>query len=195
MAIFATIDAVRASCLSMPSGNQAAGAAVRQRQATLTKPPGSLGRLETLTEWLAVWQNRALPRLGKVDVLVFAGNHGVVQQRVSALSRVGHRADGRKLFARWCGHQPACRGGRRVPASHADRTGSADEGFHHRTGYGRRRVPARRDRGLRRRAHNKRPAVPGRNGHRQHNRRGRSGGSPVRRRWRDLGGPRNGRGR
>ncbi len=49
----------------------------------LTKPPGSLGRLEELAEWLARWQARAAPRLDRVEILVFAGNHGVVARGVS----------------------------------------------------------------------------------------------------------------
>ena len=50
----------------------------------LTKPPGSLGRLEELGAWLGRWQGRPAPRLDSVHVLVFAGNHGVVAQNVSA---------------------------------------------------------------------------------------------------------------
>ena len=49
----------------------------------LTKPPGSLGRLEDAAAWLARWQGRAMPRLDRVEVLVFAGNHGVVARGVS----------------------------------------------------------------------------------------------------------------
>jgi len=59
-------------------------AAVAAREGTLTKPPGSLGRLEELVAWLAHWQGHAPPRLDRVDVLVFAGNHGVTRQGVSA---------------------------------------------------------------------------------------------------------------
>ena len=66
-----------------PPGDAAAAAAVAARQDTLTKPPGSLGRLEALVAWLARWQGRAVPRLDTVRVLVFAGNHGVVAQGVS----------------------------------------------------------------------------------------------------------------
>ncbi len=58
-------------------------AAVAARQARLTKPPGSLGRLETMVAWLAGWQRREMPRLERVEVLVFAGNHGVVARGVS----------------------------------------------------------------------------------------------------------------
>ncbi|MBW4034724.1 MAG: nicotinate-nucleotide--dimethylbenzimidazole phosphoribosyltransferase [Proteobacteria bacterium] len=75
--------AVRARCADFPPADEAAAAAVRARQATLTKPPGSLGRLEDIAAWLASWQGRAMPRLDLVEVLVFAGNHGVVAQGVS----------------------------------------------------------------------------------------------------------------
>jgi nicotinate-nucleotide--dimethylbenzimidazole phosphoribosyltransferase len=80
---FADLDALRAACLDLPAGSDSAAAAVRERQEILTKPLGSLGRLETLAAWLAKWQGRSMPRLDQVDVLVFAGNHGVTQQAVS----------------------------------------------------------------------------------------------------------------
>lgn len=60
-----------------------AGGAVAARQASLTKPPGSLGMLEEGVEWLARWQRREMPRLDQVDVLVFAGNHGVTAQGIA----------------------------------------------------------------------------------------------------------------
>jgi len=74
---------LRAACLNLPTGSDAAAAAVRDRQQILTKPVGSLGRLEALAAWLARWQSRPLPRLDRVDVLVFAGNHGVTRRGVS----------------------------------------------------------------------------------------------------------------
>jgi nicotinate-nucleotide--dimethylbenzimidazole phosphoribosyltransferase len=80
---FPTLSALRAACLNLPAGDDAAAAAVAVRQAQLTKPPGSLGRLEELVAWLARWQGHE-PRLARVDVLVFAGNHGVTAQGVSA---------------------------------------------------------------------------------------------------------------
>jgi nicotinate-nucleotide--dimethylbenzimidazole phosphoribosyltransferase len=80
---FPSLDALRAACATLPEGDAAAEAAVRDRQAQLTKPAGSLGRLEALVAWLARWQGRAMPRLERVEVLVFAGNHGVVAQGVS----------------------------------------------------------------------------------------------------------------
>lgn len=83
MTSFASLDAVRAACRSLPPGSQNAADAVAMRQDQLTKPPGSLGRLETLVAWLARWQERPLPRLNRVEVVVFAGNHGVAARGVS----------------------------------------------------------------------------------------------------------------
>src|SRR5215468_5779000 len=84
MADFTSFSALRAACLDLPGGSAAASAAVVRREATLTKPPGSLAGLEELAGWLAHWQGRAPPRLDKIDILVFAGNHGVTKRGVSA---------------------------------------------------------------------------------------------------------------
>jgi nicotinate-nucleotide--dimethylbenzimidazole phosphoribosyltransferase len=83
MTRFATLQSLRAACETLPPGDAAAEAAVRARQATLTKPPGSLGRLEDAAAWLARWQGREMPQLDRVAILVFAGNHGVVARGVS----------------------------------------------------------------------------------------------------------------
>lgn len=58
-------------------------AAALARQATLTKPPGSLGRLEDIAVMLAGWSHDGVPRADKVSVAIFAGNHGVAAQGVS----------------------------------------------------------------------------------------------------------------
>jgi nicotinate-nucleotide--dimethylbenzimidazole phosphoribosyltransferase len=84
MTIFRSFSDLRAVCLDLPSGQPAASAAVAKREAALTKPPHSLGRLEDLVGWLAHWQGHAPPRLERVDILVFAGNHGVTKLGVSA---------------------------------------------------------------------------------------------------------------
>src|SRR5690606_26144668 len=70
-----------------PDGDESAVAAVRAREAQLTKPAGSLGALEGLVEFLARWQGRAQPRLDNPMVTIFAGNHGVTDQGVSAFPR------------------------------------------------------------------------------------------------------------
>lgn len=81
---FKSFDELRAACRNLPAGSETAAAAVSLRQDTLTKPQGSLGRLETIAAWLARWQGRDMPRLDRVKVFVFAGNHGVTAQGVSA---------------------------------------------------------------------------------------------------------------
>jgi nicotinate-nucleotide--dimethylbenzimidazole phosphoribosyltransferase len=67
----------------MTSFDESAAAAARARQNSLTKPPGSLGRLEELAVFLAGWQGRERPRLDRAQALVFAGNHGIVAQGVN----------------------------------------------------------------------------------------------------------------
>jgi nicotinate-nucleotide--dimethylbenzimidazole phosphoribosyltransferase len=67
---------------NLPGPDEAAVAAVRERDAQLTKPAGSLGRLEEIAEWLAAWTGRA-PAVTRPLVAVFAGNHGVVNQGVA----------------------------------------------------------------------------------------------------------------
>jgi nicotinate-nucleotide--dimethylbenzimidazole phosphoribosyltransferase len=68
----------------LPGGDDSAAAAIAGRQSRLTKPQGSLGRLEELVAWRGRWQGRETPSLDEVSVLVFAGNHGVVARGVSA---------------------------------------------------------------------------------------------------------------
>ncbi|WP_378950208.1 nicotinate-nucleotide--dimethylbenzimidazole phosphoribosyltransferase [Mesorhizobium sp. ANAO-SY3R2] len=81
---FKSLDELRAACIDLPAGNGPAAQAVANRQETLTKPRGSLGKLESIAAWLARWQGRDMPKLDKVKVIVFAGNHGVTAQGVSA---------------------------------------------------------------------------------------------------------------
>lgn len=81
---FESLEDLRAACQDLPPGNEAAANAVAARQDTLTKPRGSLGRLETIAAWLARWQGREMPRLDRVKAMIFAGNHGVTAQGVSA---------------------------------------------------------------------------------------------------------------
>ena len=79
-----TREELRDHLTDLPHADVAARAAAKARNDQLTKPQGALGRLEDSIQWLAAWQAREIPRLDKVQVLVFAGNHGVVAQGVSA---------------------------------------------------------------------------------------------------------------
>jgi nicotinate-nucleotide--dimethylbenzimidazole phosphoribosyltransferase len=64
--------------------DEAAMAAARARQERLTKPRGSLGRLEALSVQLAGILGQALPRLEHKVIITMAGDHGVVAEGVSA---------------------------------------------------------------------------------------------------------------
>jgi nicotinate-nucleotide--dimethylbenzimidazole phosphoribosyltransferase len=77
-------DDIRRLITTMPGPDEAAVEAVRLRERQLTKPAGSLGRLEWLTEWLAAWQGKAPPTVDRPLVCVFAGSHGVTARSVSA---------------------------------------------------------------------------------------------------------------
>ena len=69
--------------ITAPDENVAAQA--RARQNTLTKPPGSLGRLEELSVWVAACQGVCPPnQFQRARVVVFAGDHGVTEAGVSA---------------------------------------------------------------------------------------------------------------
>jgi len=67
----------------LPGADPAAAEAARARQNSLTKPPGSLGRLEEIAEFMAAWRATARPEIWKAQALVFAGNHGICAQGVN----------------------------------------------------------------------------------------------------------------
>src|SRR5258708_27839353 len=59
-------------------------ARARQRQRSLTKPPGSLGRLEEVAERMCAIQERLEPQVARRRIVVFAADHGVTVEGVSA---------------------------------------------------------------------------------------------------------------
>jgi nicotinate-nucleotide--dimethylbenzimidazole phosphoribosyltransferase len=61
--------------------------AASKRQLTLTKPPGSLGRLEEVGNRIAAIQQTITPRIGAKRIYVVAGDHGVTAEGVSAYPR------------------------------------------------------------------------------------------------------------
>jgi nicotinate-nucleotide--dimethylbenzimidazole phosphoribosyltransferase len=81
---FHSLSGFRDLLSRLPAPDAAARTAARARDAVLTKPPGSLGRLEDLAIWMAGWQGTARPIVARPLVLIFAGNHGVTAQGVSA---------------------------------------------------------------------------------------------------------------
>lgn len=63
-------------------------AAAEEHQNSLTKPQGSLGRLEGIACWFAARQGKAMPDMLRPHICVFAGDHGVVEEGVSAFPSV-----------------------------------------------------------------------------------------------------------
>ncbi|WP_323772127.1 nicotinate-nucleotide--dimethylbenzimidazole phosphoribosyltransferase [Antarctobacter sp.] len=76
-----SLDAVNS--LDLPAFDKAAAKAATERQMQLTKPPGSLGRLEDLAAFMAGWRGTDRPRIELAQALIFAGNHGVCAQGVN----------------------------------------------------------------------------------------------------------------
>ena len=79
-----SLSAFRARVAAMPGPDEAAAEQAKAHDAQLTKPSGALGRLETLAQWAAAWQGRHPPRAERIQVVVFAGNHGIAARGVSA---------------------------------------------------------------------------------------------------------------
>ncbi|MFB9148876.1 nicotinate-nucleotide--dimethylbenzimidazole phosphoribosyltransferase [Roseovarius ramblicola] len=81
---FVTLSDFSALLRDLPGPDAGSIATARARDATLTKPPGALGRLEEVAAWYCGWRGDARARVCAPQVVVFAGNHGVVAQGVSA---------------------------------------------------------------------------------------------------------------
>ncbi len=64
--------------------DQAALDAAAHRQAILTKPPGALGRLEDIAMTLAAMQGSGRPTVDDIAITIFAADHGVADENVSA---------------------------------------------------------------------------------------------------------------
>lgn len=74
---------IEALLQTVADGDEKAVSVVKERDTKLTKPAGSLGRMEELVRHLARWQRKGSPTLDNPMVAIFAGNHGVTKQGVS----------------------------------------------------------------------------------------------------------------
>src|SRR3984893_12574969 len=74
----------RLNSSGMPVPDARAETAARARQQQLTKPPGSLGRLEELACWFAARLGTPTPQISRSEIFVFAADHGVAARGVSA---------------------------------------------------------------------------------------------------------------
>jgi len=77
-------DDIRNLVSSMPGPDEEVIAKIKARDAQLTKPAGSLGRLEDLAEWMAAWSGKETPKITRPLVAIFATSHGVADKGVSA---------------------------------------------------------------------------------------------------------------
>lgn len=84
MSLFPDVAAFEAALIDLPRMDEATLFDARARQAQLTKPAGSLGRLEEIALFMAGWQGTERPRAERVKAALFAGNHGVAARGVSA---------------------------------------------------------------------------------------------------------------
>lgn len=84
-------DDIRNLVKSMPGPDEEALQKVKARDAELTKPAGSLGRLEEIAEWLAAWSGKAPPKVTRPMVGIFATAHGVAEEGVSAFPSAVNR--------------------------------------------------------------------------------------------------------
>ncbi len=81
---FDTLAEFQALLAAGPHADMVAIEGATARNGQLTKPPGALGRLEDLAIWYAGWRGSDTPTLDAPQVVVFAGNHGISAQGVSA---------------------------------------------------------------------------------------------------------------
>ena len=68
----------------LPGPDRAAHDQVAARAATVLRPAGAFARLDTVAAWLAGWQGTTAPRVERPHVAVFAADHGVAADGVSA---------------------------------------------------------------------------------------------------------------
>lgn len=71
------------AALPLPSFDTEAARGAQARQDSLTKPQGSLGRLEELAVFMAGWRRTSRPSIARAQALIFAGNHGICAQGVN----------------------------------------------------------------------------------------------------------------
>ncbi len=81
---FTSLATFRDILAAAPGPDDGATTGATDRNAQLTKPPGALGRLEDLAIWYAGWRGTDRPSIDAPQVIIFAGNHGVCAQGVSA---------------------------------------------------------------------------------------------------------------
>ncbi|MEM7197291.1 MAG: nicotinate-nucleotide--dimethylbenzimidazole phosphoribosyltransferase [Pseudomonadota bacterium] len=78
---FSEIRKIMKQC---PSLDEDARAQAKAHEDRLTKPQGALGRLEEFSAWAAAAQGKASPKCNHIRVAIYAGNHGIAKEGISA---------------------------------------------------------------------------------------------------------------
>ncbi|MBI1821002.1 MAG: nicotinate-nucleotide--dimethylbenzimidazole phosphoribosyltransferase [Nitrospirae bacterium] len=81
------MDFLRKTLQEIQKPDQSVGERIQRRLDRLTKPPESLGRLEELAVWYGMSRGEIKPTLDKKAVVVFAADHGIADEGVSAFPR------------------------------------------------------------------------------------------------------------
>ena len=85
MEIFSNKNTLLSFLKKLPKADKGAANFAKRYLSSLTKPKGSLGRLEDLVVWLAGWQgSKKKLSIDPAYCLIFCGNHGVTEEGVSA---------------------------------------------------------------------------------------------------------------
>ena len=77
-------DVLTGLLADLPGPDRSARDQVAARAATVLRPAGAFARLDAVAAWLAGWQGTADPRVERPHVVVFAADHGVATDGVSA---------------------------------------------------------------------------------------------------------------
>ena len=81
---FTNLNQFREKLSQLPPLDAPSEKSAADRNSQLTKPAGSLGTLEDLAIWAAAWQRHNPPTFEQPQIVIFAGNHGVCAQGISA---------------------------------------------------------------------------------------------------------------
>lgn len=75
---------VRAALVGLPQPDRDASGIVAERAANILRPTGALASLDALAVFLAGWQRTNTPQISRPSAIIFAADHGVAADGVSA---------------------------------------------------------------------------------------------------------------
>ena len=78
------MNAVRDALRDLPGPDTAARDALETRAADILRPRGAFARLDELATWMGAWQRTTAPHVARPAAVLFAADHGVAAERVSA---------------------------------------------------------------------------------------------------------------